>query len=130
MSAKLIKNIILKLALKHQTLAVAESCTGGGLSDYLTKQPGVSQVFLGGVTTYANSAKENILHIPKAIIGKHGAVSQQVAELMAQNCLKLFSSTWALSTTGIAGPAGGTANKPVGTVWIGLAGPDILFSRH
>lgn len=119
----LVADIFEILRIHKQTLCVAESCTGGGLAHEITSVPGISAVFLGSVTTYANSAKENVLEIPHEILIKHGAVSEEVAILMAKNCRRLFSSTWALSTTGIAGPSGGSFEKPVGLVFIGLAGP-------
>ncbi len=108
---------------KAQTLAVAESCTGGALANEITKVPGASQIFLGSITAYANEAKEHVLHIDKELLLIHGAVSEQVALELAKNCQKLFSSTWAISTTGIAGPTGATADKPLGLVYIGIAGP-------
>lgn len=114
-----------QLTNRHETIAVAESCTGGGLAYYISQVPGISNVFLGGMVTYANSAKINLLHIPKDTIATHGAVSKEIALLMAKNCKQAFGSTWALSTTGIAGPGGGSKEKPVGIVWIGIAGPTI-----
>lgn len=117
------------LSNNSQTLSIAESCTGGGLAYELSLVPGISQVFLGSITAYSNLVKENILHVPHEIIAAYGAVSEEVAISMAQNCQKLFSSTWALSTTGIAGPTGATANKPVGLVWIGLCGPKGAFAK-
>lgn len=109
----------------HQSLSVAESCTGGGLAAKISEVAGISEVFFGSITAYANQAKEKILHIPSEIITSHGAVSEQVALLMAKNCRKLFLSSWAISTTGIAGPTGATPNKPVGLVWIGISGPQV-----
>lgn len=121
----LMDTISQQLTNRHETIAVAESCTGGGLAYYISQVPGISNVFLGGMVTYANSAKINLLHIPKDTIATHGAVSKEVALLMAKNCQQAFGSTWALSTTGIAGPGGGSKEKPVGIVWIGIAGPTI-----
>lgn len=121
----LMDTISQQLTNRHETIAVAESCTGGGLAYYISQVPGISNVFLGGMVTYANSAKINLLHIPKDTIATHGAVSKEIALLMAKNCKQAFGSTWALSTTGIAGPGGGSKEKPVGIVWIGIAGPTI-----
>lgn len=99
------------------TLSVAESCTGGALSSRLTEQPGASKYFLGSVVSYANKMKENVLKVPEEIIRKHGAVSAEAAASMVEGILKLTGSDFALAVTGIAGPDGGTPEKPVGTVW-------------
>ena len=107
---------------KH-TLATAESCTGGLLATLLTNTPGSSAYFLRGWVTYANTAKRDDLAIPAELIAKHGAVSEEVARAMAQSARKFAESDFALATTGIAGPAGGTPGKPVGTAWIALASP-------
>ncbi len=115
--------IIRLLIERDETLSVAESCTGGGLANVITSEPGVSEVFTGSVTAYANSAKEAVLHIPHDEILRHGAVSEEIAVVMAKNCRRVFATAWALSTTGIAGPTGGSEHKPVGLVYIGLAGP-------
>lgn len=117
--------IITKLLIHKQTLAIAESCSGGGLSYNIVKRPDVSKVFLGSVVAYANAIKEKILLIPQSIINEKGAVSEEVAIMMADNCKKIFASDWALSITGISGPNGGSKIKPVGMVWIGISGPNI-----
>lgn len=124
-----ISEIFHHLAAAHQTLSVAESCTGGGLANEITAVAGISRVFLGSVTTYSNESKENLLHVPNHLLVSHGAVSEEVALLMAKNCREVFSSTWAISTTGIAGPTGGSIEKPVGLVFIGLAGPKALVAK-
>lgn len=115
------KSIVDLLREKHLTLAVAESCTGGNLAGRLTDVPGASEVFLAGYVTYANEAKERTLGVPSELLAVHGAVSEPVAAAMAEGARRESGSTFALSTTGIAGPGGGTENKPVGTVFIGLA---------
>lgn len=120
-----IDDIITKLLINKQTLAVAESCSGGGLSYNIVKKPGVSKIFLGSVVAYANSIKEKILLIPRSLIKEKGVVSEEVAILMADNCKKIFASDWALSITGISGPSGGDI-KPVGMVFIGISGPNII----
>ncbi len=107
---------------KGQTLAVAESCTGGLLGGALTAVPGSSSVFLGGVISYANHLKVEQLGVPEALITTHGAVSHQVVEAMARGVLNRLNADWALSVSGIAGPDGGTEDKPVGTVVIGAFG--------
>lgn len=127
---ELAKIAIDRLRILDATLSIAESCTGGGLSESITRIAGVSRVFLGGVTTYANSAKEHILHVPPELILSHGAVSEEVALAMASGCAALFGSTWSMATTGISGPTGGSARKPVGTVFIAIFGPSIHRAEH
>jgi nicotinamide-nucleotide amidase len=105
--------------LLAQTIKVctAESCTGGYLAQMLTALPGSSDWFDCGVVTYSNFAKQKILNVPEAIILQHGAVSEAVAQRMALEVLALSKADLAIAITGIAGPSGGSANKPVGTVW-------------
>ncbi|MBW4664552.1 MAG: competence/damage-inducible protein A [Chroococcus sp. CMT-3BRIN-NPC107] len=105
-----------------QTLSVAESCTGGGLGQMLTTVPGSSQYFLGGVISYDNRVKTSLLKVDSQDLAAKGAVSATVAEQMALGVKNLLGTTWGLSITGIAGPDGGSDNKPVGLVYIGLAG--------
>jgi nicotinamide-nucleotide amidase len=100
-------------------LAVAESCTGGLLGARLTEIPGSSDVFVGGVIAYDNEVKVDLLGVPAALLAEHGAVSEPIARAMAQEAAQRFGVPAALSVTGIAGPAGGSPEKPVGTVWIG-----------
>lgn len=107
-----------------KTLSVAESCTGGRIASLFTAMPGASGYFYGSVTSYDNSVKENILNVPAGIIGTYGAVSRECAEAMARGVRLALGTDYALSTTGIAGPDGGSDEKPVGTVWIAVAGPD------
>ena len=108
---------------------MAESSTGGLLGGAFNSLAGSSDEFQGGLVTYRDMAKHELLGVPKADIEIHGAVSEPVAKAMAQGALKKFYSTWALSTTGIAGPGGGTPEKPVGTVFIGWAGPRGAFAK-
>jgi nicotinamide-nucleotide amidase len=103
------------------TVATAESFTGGGLGAMITQTPGASRYFLGGIVAYSNRAKAEILGVKDATLELHGAVSAEVAEEMAAGARKLFDSGIALSSTGIAGPEGGTSEKPVGLVYLGLA---------
>ena len=102
-------------------LATAESCTGGLLAGTCTAPAGASDWFAAGVVTYANDAKSAMLGVPGALIERHGAVSAEVADAMARGALAHANAQLALSVTGIAGPGGGSAAKPVGTVWLGLA---------
>ena len=103
------------------TCATAESCTGGGIGAALTSVAGASDVFLGGVISYANSVKENVLGVPAATLAERGAVSGETAAAMAAGARRLTGADLAVAVTGIAGPGGGSAQKPVGTVWFGLA---------
>jgi nicotinamide-nucleotide amidase len=111
------------LAQRNQTLAVAESCTGGLLANRITNVPGASEVFLAGYVCYANQAKINMLNIDPELIEKHGAVSEQVARALAEHVRACAGSDYGLATTGVAGPGGGSLEKPVGTVHIALAAP-------
>lgn len=112
------------LRAKGQTLSVAESCTGGGLGQMLTEISGSSDYFWGGVISYDNSVKERLLGVNSEDLAKFGAVSFIVAEQMATGVRDRLATSWGLSITGIAGPGGGTDTKPVGLVYIGLAGPN------
>jgi PncC family amidohydrolase len=110
-----------RLAEKHKTVAVAESCTGGDLSQALSAPPGASAYFLGSVVAYHNDAKVNLLGVPRPTIARHGAVSEETAAAMATACRDRFDSDFAVSITGVAGPSGGTPDKPVGLVFIAAA---------
>jgi len=110
------------LRAREQTLAVAESCTGGGLGAMITGVAGSSEVFLGGWISYSNRFKRELLGVDGTTIGTYGAVSAETARAMAQGALARSGADHALSITGIAGPGGGTSEKPAGTVWIGYAG--------
>lgn len=118
------------LEVKKRSLAVAESCTGGLISHLLTNVPGISRRFLEGVIAYSNQAKVNILKVPQEIIHRYGAVSSQTAEAMAQGVKKLARSHLGLAITGIAGPGGGSIEKPVGLVYIALADGRGVNSRR
>ena len=103
------------------TLSTAESCTGGMISSMITSVPGSSEYFLGAVTSYAHSVKQNVLGVPAEIIEKYGAVSSECVAAMAEGVRKLTCSDYSVATSGIAGPGGGSEEKPVGTVWIGVS---------
>lgn len=129
-----LEDIVLDLARsQHARLAIVESCTGGLLSHRLTNVPGASQVLWGSWIAYANQAKERTLGIPSDLLQQHGAVSEPCARALADAALRLAQATHALALTGIAGPSGGTPEKPVGTVFIGLADaqrPTEVHHRH
>ena len=122
---ELVHNILIK---RGQTLAVAESCTGGTIASKFTAQAGASTYFLCGVVSYSNESKSGILGVPMADIEQYGAVSEQVAKAMAQGAKGVSGADFAISTTGIAGPTGGSKEKPVGTVWIGVATPEKCYA--
>ena len=117
---ELIHNILIEKGL---TLATAESCTGGAIASRFTAMAGASAYFLGGVVAYANEAKRDILGVNYDDITSYGAVSEQVARQMAEGARRVTGADYAIATTGIAGPTGGTAEKPVGTVWMAVATP-------
>ena len=119
-----ITQLVLRLSdnLQEQgmTVAVAESCTGGWLAKSLTDLSGSSTWFLGGVVSYSNAVKQNVLSVEKVCLDEFGAVSEQVASQMVEGVRSVFSPSLAVSTTGVAGPLGGTAEKPVGMVCFGV----------
>ncbi|HEY1007785.1 MAG TPA: competence/damage-inducible protein A [Sphingobacteriaceae bacterium] len=114
---------------RNLTLTLAESCTGGYLSHLFTQVPGASAVYLGGTVSYANELKQQILGVSEETLRVHGAVSEQTAIEMAQGALKNLGSDYAISVTGIAGPGGGTPDKPVGTVWMAAASVSKTVTR-
>ena len=119
-------NLLIK---NKKTLSIAESCSGGYLSHLVTSIPGSSKYFSGSVVAYSNNIKINNLNVNKKNIEKFGAVSKEVVEEMATNVRKKFNSSIGISTSGIAGPSGGTENKPVGTVWIGYSDKNKTLSK-
>jgi len=118
------------LIRKNYTIAIAESCTGGLLSNLITNVPGSSQYFLHGVVTYSNQSKMDILKVRKATLKRYGAVSREVAEEMAEGVRRLAKSNIGLATTGIAGPTGGTPTKPVGLVYIAISKAEKVICRE
>lgn len=108
---------------RGQTLATAESCTGGLLGQMITAVSGASDYYLGGVVSYADQAKRDLLGVPQELLEEHGAVSERVGAAMADGCRSRFAADWAVGITGIAGPTGGTDEKPVGLAWVALSGP-------
>ncbi|KZR85696.1 putative competence-damage inducible protein [Synechococcus sp. MIT S9509] len=121
--------VLEQLRMRKQTLAVAESCTGGGLGAELTAIPGSSDVLLGGVIAYSNAVKQHLLGVSAELLEQFGAVSDPVAQAMAEGARRVTGSDWSMAITGIAGPGGGTDEKPVGLVHIAVAGPDGCFSQ-
>lgn len=109
------------LSVAGKTVSVAESCTGGTISALFTSVPGASEYYLGSVTSYANEIKINVLGVPAEIIAENGAVSSECVAAMAEGVRKLTGSDYSVATSGIAGPGGGSADKPVGLVWIGVS---------
>ncbi len=123
--------IVENLVRRRQTLATAESCTGGLIAHSITDVAGSSACFLGGIVAYSNEAKMKFLGVSEATLVAHGAVSEAVAAELAEGAKAAFESSWALGVTGIAGPGGGTKEKPVGLVYIGIAGAGLLeVARH
>ena len=124
-----LEQVLGNLLLKHQlTVSTAESCTGGTIAQTLTSKAGSSAYFLGGIVSYSNEAKMHLLGVDKVLIDNFGAVSKEVVEQMARGGQKAFKSDYCIATSGIAGPGGGTDEKPVGTTWIALAGPKGVIS--
>ena len=116
--------IVSELSYRKQSLAFAESCTGGLLSSFITSIPGSSKVFKGSIVAYKNEIKNSILNVPNNLLMTHGAVSKEVAQSMAIGLQKLLKSDWGIAISGIAGPEGGTKEKPIGLVYISIIGPN------
>ena len=128
---KELNKLIFLLKKKRLKLAIAESCTGGMLSSSITSVSGASKVFIMGLVTYSNQAKMSILKVPKNIIQKYGAVSIQCCLSMVNNLSKISKSKVCVSITGVAGPSGGTKQKPVGLVYIAIKnGKKIIVSKN
>ena len=121
--AALVERVAEQFDERGLSLAVAESCTGGSLAAAITERPGVSSFFLGGVVSYANEVKESLLGVPDAVLAEHGAVSEPTARAMAEGVRTRLDADVGVSITGVAGPGGGSAEKPVGLVFIGVSGP-------
>ena len=116
---ELVKQLAAKLTEKDWMLATAESCTGGMIAAACTDLAGSSQWFDRGFVTYSNEAKTEMLGVPAELIAKHGAVSEEVVRAMAEGAIRHSHAQVSIAVTGVAGPGGGTAEKPVGTVWVG-----------
>jgi len=122
--------LIKLLSERKETVVTAESCTGGYIAHRLTNVPGASAVFLGGWVTYSNQAKQTCLGVQTDTLAKNGAVSEATAREMAEGARARSGATYALAVTGIAGPSGGTPDKPVGTVYLALAAPEATLVLH
>ena len=120
------KKIIQKLIKKKIKISFAESCTGGMLSSSITSVSGSSKVFNFGLVTYSNESKIKVLKVPKKMIRKYGAVSEQICKIMVKNISKISKTNISVSVTGIAGPSGGTRKKPVGLVYVGIKKGNII----
>ena len=118
--------LVALLQSRGQPIATAESCTGGSLAAAITSVPGCSSVMLGGVVAYHNSVKAQVLGVGEELLAEHGAVSEPVVRCMALGVSALTDADCAVATSGIAGPGGGTADKPVGTVWVALKVADVV----
>ena len=121
---ELAKRLLLQLNSSGMTLATAESCTGGGIGHVLTAIPGSSAVYLGGVISYANSVKEQVLGVPQEVLATVGAVSEETARAMAEGICRLLGADLGIAVTGIAGPAADGTDKPVGLVYIAVSTAD------
>lgn len=117
------------LIQKKVTISVAESCSGGNIAHCITKESGSSVYFNGGVVAYQNEVKHHVLNVNPHDIEKYGAVSETVAKQMAQGVRELLKTNFSISTTGIAGPTGGSIEKPIGTVWIGVSSNNGTFAE-
>ena len=128
---KISQKVVKLLSKKRLKISFAESCTGGLLSSYITSISGSSKVFTLGLVTYSNQTKINVLKVPKKIIMKHGAVSYETCLAMVKNLNKISKTNISVSITGVAGPKGGTKEKPVGLVYIGIKkGNKILVKKN
>ncbi len=125
-----LNEVLFQLRERRETLAFAESCTGGLLSSQVTSLPGVSDVFMGSVVTYSNKMKRDLLGVPASVLSTMGAVSRPVALHMARGVKTLTETSWTVSITGIAGPSGGTDTKPVGTVCFAIVGPGFEWTTQ
>ncbi len=114
------KSIQSRMIMAKKTLALAESCTGGRIASQLTAVPGASEYFLGSLVTYANQLKNSLLHVPESLLNKHGAVSAEAVEAMLAGLFKSTHADYGIAVSGIAGPTGGTPDKPVGTIWAAI----------
>ena len=127
---KLVEYIVTELEKRKMTISTAESCTGGMVASTIVDYPGASAVFMDGIVTYSNEAKMKFLGVEVDTLEKHGAVSHETAKEMCEGAARVSKTDIGISTTGIAGPGGGTPEKPVGTVYIGITISGDTFTKH
>lgn len=130
MSADLVNTISQQLLRSRWMLGIAESCTGGNISKSITDKPGASAYFLGSIVSYANEVKTDVLGVQPETLAAFGAVSEQTAREMAVGARRVLKADVGLSITGIAGPDGGTEDKPVGTIWLAIATAKGVSAKH
>jgi nicotinamide-nucleotide amidase len=128
--ATLEQAVVESLITAGQSLVVAESCTGGLLANRITNVPGSSEVFLGGVVSYSNALKQSLLGVPAEVLAQYGAVSEPTARAMAEGVRQRLGGWWGVGITGIAGPGGGSPEKPIGLVYIGVSDPDMTVVKR
>lgn len=128
-TSELVKELAQTLLTRGKTIATAESCTGGNIAHNITLLAGSSQYFLGGIVSYANEVKMNVLGVSKEDLDKYGAVSKAVVESMATGACRTIGSDYSVATSGIAGPGGGSEEKPVGTVWMAVSDGNKVVSK-
>ena len=121
-------DVLDSLAARGESLATAESLTGGLLAGLVTDVPGASRSFVGGVVSYATRVKVSVLDVPSEVVDRHGVVSEECAIAMARGVRRRLDATWGVATTGVAGPDS-QEGRPVGTVWVAAAGPDVVRGR-
>jgi nicotinamide-nucleotide amidase len=126
----LVEQLAVALKARGQMMTTAESCTGGLIAGACTELSGSSDWFERGFVSYSNAAKSELLGVPAALIEAHGAVSEPVARAMAAGAVAHAHAHWSVAVTGVAGPTGGSVDKPVGTVWFGWATPQGVFTEH
>ncbi|MDV6315274.1 CinA family protein [Idiomarina sp. HP20-50] len=127
---KLAEQVGVSLQQKQQTVCTAESCTGGGIGYAITEVAGSSAWFNGGLITYTNALKQKLLSVEDSVLEKYGAVSQACVEQMAVGALEVCNSDWSIAVSGVAGPGGGTTDKPVGLVWMAIAHQENCWAWH
>lgn len=127
---ELAEQVGLNLQQKQQTVCTAESCTGGGIGYAITEVAGSSAWFNGGIITYTNALKQKLLAVEAQVLEKHGAVSEACVEQMAFGALDLCGADWSIAVSGVAGPGGGTVDKPVGLVWMAIANNESCWTWY
>ncbi|KPD22761.1 CinA family protein [Idiomarina abyssalis] len=127
---ELAEQVGLRLQQKQQTVCTAESCTGGGIGYAITEVAGSSAWFNGGIITYTNALKQKLLSVETHVLEEHGAVSEACVEQMASGALSLCGADWSIAVSGVAGPGGGTADKPVGLVWMAITNHKSCWTWH